>query len=149
MSQIEGEGEPEAQSMPQSQEALKKGSDETEPVTEEQEVVEEVKPPLDDPMEEDDQISSATVFTIRLRQSRSNLQHKMSVPELCRNFRSGKLHSLVQLLKNPYCYLVMDSNLFYQLPHFHLIPIFSMNNVLDMCYAVCFFCVLTIHSLRA
>lgn len=88
MSQIEGEGEPEAQSMPQSQEALKKGSDETEPVTEEQEVVEEVKPPLDDPMEEDDQISSATVFTIRLRQSSSNLQHKMSVPELCRNFRS-------------------------------------------------------------
>ncbi|XP_057417284.1 mediator of RNA polymerase II transcription subunit 16-like [Lotus japonicus] len=99
MSQIEGEGELEAQSMPQQpQEALKKGSDETEPVTEEQEVVEEVKPPLDDPMEEDDQISSATVFTIRLRQSSSNLQHKMSVPELCRNFSAvswcGKLNAI-------------------------------------------------------
>lgn len=40
----------------------------------------------DDPMEEDPP-SPATVFKIRLRQHRSNLRHKMSVPELCRNFR--------------------------------------------------------------
>ncbi|XP_050125616.1 uncharacterized protein LOC126602792 [Malus sylvestris] len=40
----------------------------------------------DDPMEED-AVNSAAVFCIRLKQPRSNLQHKMSVPELCRNFR--------------------------------------------------------------
>lgn len=39
------------------------------------------------PMEEDS-VNPATVFCIRLKQPRSNLQHKMSVPELCRNFRS-------------------------------------------------------------
>lgn len=43
-----------------------------------------VKP--EDPMEEDS-VNPATVFCIRLKQPRSNLQHKMSVPELCRNFR--------------------------------------------------------------
>ena len=37
---------------------------------------------------EDDSVNPATVFCIRLKQPRSNLQHKMSVPELCRNFRS-------------------------------------------------------------
>jgi len=42
---------------------------------------------LDDSMEEDS-VSPATVFCIRLKQPRSNLQHKMSVPELCRKFRS-------------------------------------------------------------
>ena len=42
---------------------------------------------VDDPMEEDS-VSPATVFCIRLKQPRSNLQHKMSVPELCRKFRS-------------------------------------------------------------
>lgn len=40
----------------------------------------------DDPMEEDP-VGPATVFCIKLKQPRSNLQHKMSVPELCRNFR--------------------------------------------------------------
>ncbi|TQD68774.1 hypothetical protein C1H46_045693 [Malus baccata] len=40
----------------------------------------------DDPMEED-AVNPAAVFCIRLKQPRSNLQHKMSVPELCRNFR--------------------------------------------------------------
>lgn len=40
----------------------------------------------DDPMEEDP-VGPATVFCIRLKQPRSNLLHKMSVPELCRNFR--------------------------------------------------------------
>jgi hypothetical protein len=36
---------------------------------------------------DEDSVNPATVFTIRLKQSKSNLQHKMSVPELCRNFR--------------------------------------------------------------
>lgn len=41
---------------------------------------------MEDPMEED-AANPATVFCIRLKQPRSNLMHKMSVPELCRNFR--------------------------------------------------------------
>lgn len=40
----------------------------------------------------------ATVFCIRLKQPRSNLLHKMSVPELCRNFSAvawcGKLNAI-------------------------------------------------------
>ncbi|GKV13820.1 hypothetical protein SLEP1_g24794 [Rubroshorea leprosula] len=36
---------------------------------------------------EDDTVSPVTVFCIRLKQPRSNLQRKMSVLELCRNFR--------------------------------------------------------------
>ena len=47
---------------------------------------EEVPPMAADPMEEDP-VDPATVFCIRLKQPRTNLQHKMSVPELCRNFR--------------------------------------------------------------
>ena len=46
--------------------------------------------PADDSMVVDEDSSSnqpATVFSIRLKQPRSNLLHKMSVPELCRNFR--------------------------------------------------------------
>ncbi|GKV45841.1 hypothetical protein SLEP1_g52879 [Rubroshorea leprosula] len=47
---------------------------------------------------EDDTVSPATVFCIRLKQPRSNLQYKMSVPELCRNFSavawSGKLNAI-------------------------------------------------------
>ncbi|CAK9187289.1 unnamed protein product, partial [Ilex paraguariensis] len=39
----------------------------------------------DDPMEED-LVNPATVFCIKLKQPRSNLQSKMSLPELCRNF---------------------------------------------------------------
>lgn len=42
----------------------------------------------EDPMEEDS-VNPATVFCIRLKQPRSNMQYKMSVPELCRNFRYG------------------------------------------------------------
>lgn len=34
----------------------------------------------------------ATVFRIRLKQPPSNLRHKMSVPELCRNFRSASFN---------------------------------------------------------
>lgn len=41
---------------------------------------------VSDPMDEDPS-NPATVFCIRLKQPRSNLQYKMSVPELCRNFR--------------------------------------------------------------
>lgn len=51
----------------------------------------------DDPMDEDS-VSPATVFCISLKQPRSNLQHKMSVPELCRNFSAvawcGKLNAI-------------------------------------------------------
>ncbi|XWS15725.1 hypothetical protein CRYUN_Cryun34aG0026500 [Craigia yunnanensis] len=47
---------------------------------------------------EDDSVNPATVFFIRLKQPRSNLQHKMSVPELCRNFSAvawcGKLNAI-------------------------------------------------------
>lgn len=45
-----------------------------------------VENPAGDPMDEDS-VSPATVFCIRLKQPRSNLLHKMSVPELCRKFR--------------------------------------------------------------
>lgn len=41
----------------------------------------------DNPMEEDVEAKAAVVFCIRLKQPRSNLLHKMSVPELCRKFR--------------------------------------------------------------
>lgn len=56
---------------------------------EEQEVgAEEKPPPIDRQPMEEDSVNPATVFSIRLKQPRSNLLHKMSVPELCRNFRS-------------------------------------------------------------
>ncbi|RAL49659.1 hypothetical protein DM860_001950 [Cuscuta australis] len=52
---------------------------------------------VDDLMEED-HVGSSTVFCIRLKQPRSNLLHKMSVPELCRNFSAitwcGKLNAI-------------------------------------------------------
>jgi len=94
MNQIGGtkdpEAEPVAQSLPQPQDTPKP-PDKTDSATvvaatstEEQEVGPEEKPV---PMEED-LVNPATVFSIRLKQSRSNLLHKMSVPELCRNFRS-------------------------------------------------------------
>ncbi|KAM7530680.1 hypothetical protein LguiB_034090 [Lonicera macranthoides] len=58
---------------------------------------EEVPPMAADPMEEDP-VDPATVFCIRLKQPRTNLQHKMSVPELCRNFSAvawcGKLNAI-------------------------------------------------------
>ncbi|EPS69188.1 hypothetical protein M569_05578, partial [Genlisea aurea] len=43
--------------------------------------------PTDDPMEEDS-VNSSTVFCISLKQPKSNLLHKMRVPELCRTFSS-------------------------------------------------------------
>ncbi|KAE7995641.1 hypothetical protein FH972_000415 [Carpinus fangiana] len=74
---------------------VSKGAETTEPAgAAEEEAVE--KP--DDPMEEDSPLSPATVFCIRLKQARSNLLHKMSVPELCRNFSGvawcGKLNAI-------------------------------------------------------
>ncbi|XP_028086038.1 mediator of RNA polymerase II transcription subunit 16-like isoform X5 [Camellia sinensis] len=52
---------------------------------------------VEDPMEVD-AVNPATVFCIGLQQPRSNLMHKMSVPELCRNFSSvawcGKLNAI-------------------------------------------------------
>lgn len=84
------QGEPVAQSiLPQPQQNLPNVSDNTDSVSaQEQEVVAEDKsPPMEQPMDEDSVIP-ATVFTIMLKQSKSDLQHKMSVPELCRNFRS-------------------------------------------------------------
>lgn len=95
MNQIAGtkdpEGEPVAQSLPQPQELVPKGSDKSESITvsgEEQEVVAEEKAPMamDYPIEEES-VGPATVFCIKLKQPKSNLLHKMSVPELCRNFR--------------------------------------------------------------
>lgn len=41
----------------------------------------------DDESMEEDPAAPATVFKICLNQHQSNLRHKMSVPELCRNFR--------------------------------------------------------------
>ncbi|KAG4971494.1 hypothetical protein JHK85_037915 [Glycine max] len=43
----------------------------------------------EDPMEQEmESLTPATVFCIRLKQPKSNLLYKMSVPEICRNFRS-------------------------------------------------------------
>jgi hypothetical protein len=87
--------EPLAHSMPHSQDlpnGTASDNNNNEPISavEDQEVVaEDNKSPIDQPMEEDS-VNPATVFTIRLRQSKANLMHKMSVPELCRNFRLVK-----------------------------------------------------------
>ncbi|XP_016559873.1 mediator of RNA polymerase II transcription subunit 16 isoform X2 [Capsicum annuum] len=57
----------------------------------------EVSSVEDDPMDEDS-VNPANVFCISLKQPRSNLLHKMSVPELCRNFSAvawcGKLNAI-------------------------------------------------------
>ncbi|CAK9327448.1 unnamed protein product [Citrullus colocynthis] len=72
---------------------LSKGSDKTEPLATEEEVMEKPEDSMDE-----DLITPATVFRIKLKQPRSNLQHKMSVPELCRNFSAvawcGKLNAI-------------------------------------------------------
>lgn len=51
----------------------------------------------DDQMEVDP-VSPATVFCVKLKQPNSNLLHKMSVPELCRNFRFTLFRRLGTLL---------------------------------------------------
>ncbi|MED6195486.1 Mediator of RNA polymerase II transcription subunit 16 [Stylosanthes scabra] len=52
---------------------------------------------VDHPMDEEP-VGPATVFCITLKQTKSNLLHKMSVPELCRNFSAvswcGKLNAI-------------------------------------------------------
>ncbi|KAF8411169.1 hypothetical protein HHK36_003712 [Tetracentron sinense] len=72
---------------------VSKVSERAEAINVEDEAVEEIG----DRMEEDP-VSPATIFRIRLEQPRSNLQYKMSVPELCRNFSAvtwcGKLNAL-------------------------------------------------------
>lgn len=81
MSQVsnlaEGEEEPLVQPL-----ELPKGSDKIETVAAEEEAMEKPEDPMDE-----DLVTPATVFRIKLKQPRSDLQHKMSVPELCRNFR--------------------------------------------------------------
>ncbi|KAL8467946.1 hypothetical protein ACS0TY_031263 [Phlomoides rotata] len=51
----------------------------------------------DDPMDED-ATATATIFCIKLKQPKTNLLHKMSVPELCRTFSAvawcGKLNTI-------------------------------------------------------
>ncbi|KAF7840252.1 mediator of RNA polymerase II transcription subunit 16 isoform X1 [Senna tora] len=64
---------------------VSKSTEKTESLSGEEEALVGDKPPIEDPMDEDSP-SPATVFCIRLKQPRSNLLHKMSVPELCRNF---------------------------------------------------------------
>ncbi|KAK4783342.1 hypothetical protein SAY86_007716 [Trapa natans] len=71
---------------------------ETSPSSEEEEgCADHVGARAGDPMEED-LVVPATVFTIRLKQPLSNLQYKMSVPDLCRNFSAvawcGKLNAI-------------------------------------------------------
>ncbi|KAG4960475.1 hypothetical protein AAZX31_13G224200 [Glycine max] len=53
----------------------------------------------EDPMEQEmESLTPATVFCIRLKQPKSNLLYKMSVPEICRNFSAvswcGKLNAI-------------------------------------------------------
>ncbi|KAL1289226.1 hypothetical protein HN51_057812 [Arachis hypogaea] len=60
---------------------------------------EQKQPPVENPMEEDPVTTTpATVFCIRLKQPKSHLLHKMSVPEVCRNFSAvswcGKLNAI-------------------------------------------------------
>ncbi|XP_061375547.1 mediator of RNA polymerase II transcription subunit 16 [Gastrolobium bilobum] len=92
MNQIAETKEPEEEPVSEPQEVLQ-GLEKNEAVSGE----EEEKPPVDDPMEQDS-VTPATVFCIRLRQPRSNLLYKMSVPELCRNFSAvswcGKLNAI-------------------------------------------------------
>ncbi|XP_062013196.1 mediator of RNA polymerase II transcription subunit 16 [Rosa rugosa] len=69
------------------------------PQEEEEEEEEEEPQNDDDPMEEDaSSVSPSAVFCIGLKQPRSDLLHKMSVPELCRNFSAvawcGKLNAI-------------------------------------------------------
>lgn len=89
MAQVSNATEAEEQPLAVQPLELPKGPTKTEPVTTEDELME--KP--DDSMDED-LVSPATVFRIKLKQPRSNLQYKMSVPELCRNFRLVLHHGL-------------------------------------------------------
>lgn len=85
--------------------AVVEGSDKAELIVddeakreEEGEDEERVEMKSDDPMDEGVEARAAVVFCIRLKQPRSNLLHKMSVPELCRKFSAvawcGKLNAI-------------------------------------------------------
>ncbi|XP_027347694.1 mediator of RNA polymerase II transcription subunit 16-like isoform X3 [Abrus precatorius] len=104
MNQIGGtkdpEGEPVAQSVPLHQDPPK-GSEKTDSAAvnaQDQEFVVDENPQQEHYPMEEDSVTPATVFSIRLKQPRSNLLHKMSVPELCRNFSAvswcGKLNAI-------------------------------------------------------
>ena len=83
MNQIGGTKGPEEE-----EEAVPEAQEKNEAVTVSGEQQGEKKPPVENSMEEDSVTTTpATVFCIRLKQPRSHLLHKMSVPELCRNFR--------------------------------------------------------------
>lgn len=87
MSQVPKESDEEDK--PQSIEAPK-SSEKLDPLPEPEDGLDHhctIKPEADGITMDEDSVSPATVFSIRLKQPRSNLQHKMSVPELCRNFR--------------------------------------------------------------
>ncbi|KAL1327134.1 hypothetical protein HN51_037222 [Arachis hypogaea] len=103
MNQVAGTNDPEGEPVAQSQEPVSKGSEKSESITvsgEDQEVAPpEDKAPMavDHPIDEEP-VGPATVFCITLKQTKSNLLHKMSVPELCRNFSAvswcGKLNAI-------------------------------------------------------
>ncbi|CAA0835998.1 Mediator of RNA polymerase II transcription subunit 16 [Striga hermonthica] len=94
----------EESSSPGSPSSPDNSSEKTEAAAVEEDVVMTEKDPAaasvnstDDPAD-DESGSQATVFCIKLRQPKSNLLHKMSVPELCRTFSAvawcGKLNTL-------------------------------------------------------
>ncbi|TQD89483.1 hypothetical protein C1H46_024949 [Malus baccata] len=61
----------------------------------------EEEEPVDEPDDamEEDAVNPTAVFCIRLKQPKSNLQHKMSIPELCYNFRYLFLGLIALLLR--------------------------------------------------
>nr|XP_027105247.1 mediator of RNA polymerase II transcription subunit 16-like isoform X1 [Coffea arabica] len=73
------------------------GEEEPQPMAVSEKEAAAVAGPPDDHMDVDN-VSPATVFCIKLKQPRSNLLHKMSVPELCRYFSAvawcGKLNAI-------------------------------------------------------
>uniref|UniRef100_A0A1J3K844 Mediator of RNA polymerase II transcription subunit 16 n=1 Tax=Noccaea caerulescens TaxID=107243 RepID=A0A1J3K844_NOCCA len=92
----EGEEEVQQQQQQQQQEEETESRD---PIVVDQKSLEK---PVDGVKEDDqmevDPVSPATVFCVKLKQPNSNLLHKMSVPELCRNFSAvawcGKLNAI-------------------------------------------------------
>nr|KYP61026.1 hypothetical protein KK1_023450 [Cajanus cajan] len=92
------EAEPLAQSPQDTPNASDKPDSAAAVAAEEQDLAPDEKPPHDPQPMEEDPVNPATVFSIKLKQPRSNLLHKMSVPELCRNFSAvswcGKLNAI-------------------------------------------------------
>lgn len=98
-SEEEKEGEESSSAITNSLENSTKVHEKADIITEDDPMVTEkdVSSVDDDPMEEDT-VNPANVFCIRLKQPKCNLLHKMSVPELCRNFSAvawcGKLNAI-------------------------------------------------------